>query len=155
MANIQETIAKLLPEATFEEGDILMVNVPDAKWHNLAKELKENKDLSFDFLVTIVGMDWTETLGCIYYLTSTKHNTHLSVKVTTDNREKPMLHSVSDLWKIAGIFEREVYDFFGIVFIGNPDMRRLFLSIDWKGYPLRKDYDESADLNPVTTESER
>ena len=155
MANIQETIAKLLPEATFEEGDILMVNVPDAKWHNLAKELKENKDLSFDFLVTIVGMDWTETLGCIYYPTSTKHNTHLSVKVTTDNREKPMLHSVSDLWKIAGIFEREVYDFFGIVFIGNPDMRRLFLSIDWKGYPLRKDYDESADLNPVTTESER
>ena len=66
-----------------------------------------------------------------------------------------MLHSIADLWSIAGIFEREVYDFFGIVFIGNPDMRRLFLSIDWKGYPLRKDYDESPELNPVTTESER
>ncbi len=155
MANIQESIAKLFPEATFEEGDILMVNIPDAKWHALAKELKENADLSFDFLVTIVGMDWTDNLGCVYYLTSTKNNAHLSVKVTAESRENPMMHSVSDLWKIAGIFEREVYDFFGIVFIGNPDMRRLFLSIDWSGHPLRKDYDENPELNPVTTDSER
>ncbi len=155
MAQLQETIAKLMPEATFEEGDILMVNVPDAKWHALAKELKENPDLSFDFLVTIVGMDWTDKFGCIYYLTSTRHNVHLSVKVTCDDREKPMLHSVADLWKIAVIFEREVYDFFGIIFINNPDMRRLFLSIDWDGYPLRKDYDESEGHNPVTTENER
>lgn len=155
MANIQESIAKLFPEATFEEGDILMVNIPDAKWHALAKELKENADLSFDFLVTIVGMDWTDNLGCVYYLSSTKNNAHLSVKVTAESRENPMMHSVSDLWKIAGIFEREVYDFFGIVFIGNPDMRRLFLSIDWNGHPLRKDYDENPELNPVTTDSER
>ena len=155
MAQLQETIAKLMPEATFEEGDILMVNVPDAKWHALAKELKENPDLSFDFLVTIVGMDWTDKFGCIYYLTSTKHNVRLSVKVTCEDREKPMLHSVADLWKIAVIFEREVYDFFGIIFINNPDMRRLFLSIDWDGYPLRKDYDESEGHNPVTTENER
>lgn len=53
------------------------------------------------------------------------------------------------------IFEREVYDFFGIVFIGNPDMRRLFLDIDWKGFPLRKDYDESEEINPVSIENER
>ena len=66
-----------------------------------------------------------------------------------------MLHSVADIWDIAVYYEREVYDFFGIVFIGNPDMRRLFLSIDWKGYPLRKDYDDDPILNPVSTESER
>lgn len=155
MAQIQDTIAKLFPEATFEEGDILLVNIPDARWHALAKELKENPALSFDFLVTIVGMDWKEKLGCIYYLTSTKNNTHISVKVTTDDREEPALHSISDLWQIAGIFEREVYDFFGIVFLGNNDMRRLFLSVDWNGYPLRKDYDENPALNPVTTENER
>ena len=155
MAQLQETISKLFPEATFTESNILEVEIADSKWHDLAKELKENDELAFDFLVTIVGMDWTDKFGCVYYLTSTRHNTHLSVKVTTDNRENPMLHSVADLWAIATIFEREVYDFFGIIFINNPDMRRLFLSIDWKGFPLRKDYDESPETNPVTTENER
>lgn len=154
MADFQQTIAKLFPEATFEQADTLMVNIADAQWHSLAKQLKENPELGFDYLITIVGMDWKESMGCIYYLQNAR-NEVISVKVTTTDRENPMLHSVADLWAIACIYEREVYDFFGIVFIGNPDMRRLFLSIDWKGYPLRKDYDENPDINPVTTENER
>ena len=155
MAELQEIIARLQPQATFEPGDTLTVCIPDAQWPDFARQLRDNEELRFDFLVTIVGMDWKEKVGCIYYLTSTTHCRHLAVKVTTDNVEKPMLHSVADLWHIAGIFEREVYDFFGIVFIGNPDMRRLFLSIDWNGHPLRKNYDENPELNPVTTDSER
>ena len=157
MANIQEKISKLFPEATFEEGDILQVTIPDAQWHDLAKTLRDDEDLSYDFLVTIVGMDWKDNgMGCIYYLTSTKHNTHISVKVmATGDRQQPMIHSIHDLWAIAVIFEREVYDFFGIIFINNPDMRRLFLNIDWKGFPLRKDYDENPDINPVSIENER
>ena len=79
----------------------------------------------------------------------------ISVKVTTEDRENPMIHSVHDVWAIATTFEREVYDFFGIIFINNPDMRRMFLSIDWKGYPLRKDYDDNPELNPVPKENER
>lgn len=153
MAELKDTIAKYFPEATFEEADILLVNIPDEKWHEVASALRDK--LGFDFLVTIVGMDWKDRLGCVYYLTNTATNAHISVKVTTGNLENPMLHSIADLWSIAGIFEREVYDFFGIVFINNPDMRRLFLSIDWKGFPLRKNYDESEELNPVTVESER
>ena len=66
MANVQEKIAKLFPEATFEEGEWLLVNIPDAKWHSLAKTLKEDAELSYDYLVAIVGMDWTESLGCMY-----------------------------------------------------------------------------------------
>ncbi len=155
MAEIKDTIARLFPEATFEDGDTLLVNIPDKRWHDLASTLRDNSELKFDFLVTIVGMDWADKLGCYYYLTSTEYNTHISVKVTTEDKEHPMLHSVHDLWQIAGIFEREVYDFFGIVFIGNPDMRRLFLDIDWKGFPLRKDFDESEENNPVSVESER
>ena len=155
MAELQEIIAALQPQATFEPGDTLTVSIPDAQWPDFARQLRDDEKLRFDFLVTIVGMDWKDKMGCIYYLTSTTHCRHLAVKVTTDNVEKPMLHSVADIWHIAGIFEREVYDFFGIVFIGNPDMRRLFLSIDWNGYPLRKNYDENPELNPVTTDSER
>jgi NADH-quinone oxidoreductase subunit C/D len=155
MANIQEKISALCPEATFEEGETLLVTVPDAKWHALAKAMKEDADLSFDYLVGITGVDWKESMGCIYYFTSTKYGTHVSVKVSTTDREKPMLHSVSDLWKVALIHEREVYDFYGIIFINHPDMRRYFLRNDWKGFPLRKDYDASDKANPIRLEAEK
>ena len=155
MANLQDKIASLFPEATFEEGEFLLVNIPAEKLHPLVKALRDEKELAFDFLVTIVGMDWGDKFGCIYYLTSTTHNTHISVKTTTDDRDNPALPSIADLYRIAVIFEREVYDFYGIIFLENPDMRRLFLSIDWKGFPLRKDYDLNDDRNPVSIKNER
>ncbi len=155
MAKIQEKISRLFPSATFEEGEMLQINIPDEQFHSLAKTLHGDPELGFDYLVTTVGMDWKDRMGCIYHLTSTEHKQHICVKVVTDNVEKPMLHSVSDIWAIAGIFEREVYDFFGIIFIGNPDMRRLFLNIDWVGYPLRKNYDMDPEINPVSIENER
>ncbi len=152
---MQEQIAKLFPETSFEtsaDGNTI-VTCPDAHWHDLAKTLRDNFEM--DYLITIVGMDWKTSLGCIYYMMSTKTDKQIAVKVTTGDREKPMIHSVSDIWAIAGIYEREVYDFFGIIFINNRDMRRLFLNIDWKGYPLRKDYDDTPEKNPVSIENER
>lgn len=153
MANLQEKISRQFPEATFEEGEILLVNIPDAKLHDLVKSLRD--DCGFDYLVTIVGMDWVSSLGCIYYLTSSSTKEFVSVKVQTTDRDNPMIHSIADLYRIAGIYEREVYDFYGIIFINNPDMRRLFLNIDWVGYPLRKDYDANPDINPVSIKNER
>lgn len=153
MANLQEKISRQFPEATFEEGEILLVNIPDAKLHDLVKSLRD--DCGFDYLVTIVGMDWVSSLGCIYYLTSSSTKEFVSVKVQTTDRDNPMIHSIADLYRIAGIYEREVYDFYGIIFINNPDMRRLFLNIDWVGYPLRKDYDAHPDINPVSIKNER
>lgn len=157
MSNIREKISTVLPDAVIEDGDIMQVTVPDAKWHDFAKTLRDDSELAFDFLVTIVGMDWKENgMGCIYYLASTRHNERISVKVmATGDRERPFIHSIHDLWAIATVFEREVYDFFGIIFINNPDMRRLFLNLDWKGFPLRKDYNEDPDINPVSIENER
>lgn len=153
MANLQEKISRLFPDATFEEGEILLVNIPDAKLHSLVKALRD--DLGFDYLVTIVGMDWVSSMGCVYYLTSSATKEFVSVKVQTTDRDNPMIHSIADLYRIAGIYEREVYDFYGIIFINNPDMRRLFLNIDWKGFPLRKDYDADPAINPVSIENER
>lgn len=152
MANFQDKIAKLFPQATIEGDNMPMISIPDNQWHDLALALRDDEDCRMDYLVTIVGMDWKDSFGCIYYLMSSVHNTLVSVKVTTTDRERPMLHSIADVWKVGCLYEREVYDFFGIVFIGNPDMRRLFLSIDWKGFPFRKDYNEE---NPVSVENER
>ena len=146
MGNIQELIGKVCPDAVFEENETLTAVVPDAKWHATAEALK---NAGYDWLAAVVGEDWGDSLGCVYYLKSTSDYSMVSVKVSTTDRENPMLHSVSDLWKVAEIEEREVYDFFGIKFINHPDMRRLFLRNDWVGYPYRKDYDENPDINPV------
>ena len=155
MSDIKEKISKVCPSATFEEGEILLVNVPEKDWHAFAKQLKENKEFDFDVLSAVVGMDWKETIGVIYYLTSTSHNWNmLSVKVVCENRDDAYIHSVSDLWKVANFQEREVYDFFGIKFINHPDMRRFFLRNDWVGHPLRKDYDADPKLNPIRLDDE-
>ena len=158
MANITDIIAGLFPGISVDtpEKSAPVVTVDDSKWHEVAAALRDTKGLQMDYLVTIVGMDWPEGLGCMYYLMSSVTNEIVGVKVLAiGDREQPSITSVADIWKVATLYEREVYDFFGIVFVGNPDMRRLFLSIDWKGYPLRKDYDANPDLNPVSIESER
>ena len=151
MADIQEKITQLCPQAQVDTtGEFPMVTVDDAQWHDLAHALKEQ--LHYDVLSAVVGMDWTEALGCVYYLTNTSTHELLHVKVATADRENPRLHSVVDLWPVANFQEREVYDFFGIVFIGHPDMRRMFLRTDWVGYPLRKDYDPAS--NPLRLDDE-
>lgn len=148
MADIQQKISTLCPEAQFDAtGELLLVTVPDAKWHQLALQLRD--ELGFDYLTAVVGIDWKDSLGCVYYLTNSDTQEMLHVKVATTDREKPMLHTVSDVWAVANYQEREVYDFFGIEFINHPDMRRFFLRNDWVGYPLRKDYDASPELNPL------
>ena len=151
MADIQEKITQLCPQAQVDTtGEFPLVTVDDAQWHDLAIALKNQ--LHYDMLSAVVGMDWTETLGCVYYMTNTDTHELLHVKVVAPNREDPFLHSVVDVWPVANFQEREVYDFFGIRFIGHPDMRRMFLRNDWVGYPLRKDYDPAS--NPLRLDDE-
>ena len=154
MADLQQQIAALCPEAQFDAtGEFLLVTVADAQWHALATALKD--ELHFDYLTALVGVDWKDALGVMYYLTNTVTQEVIHVKVATTDREHPYLHSVSDLWAVANFQEREVYDFYGIVFIGHPDMRRFFLRNDWVGFPLRKDYDANPELNPLRLDDEQ
>ncbi len=109
---------------------------------------KLKKEKGFDFLVTIVGEDFGEEgLGCIYILENTVTHERISVKAVNADRNEPYIPSVCRLWMAAELLEREVYDFFGIKFIGHKDMRRLYLRSDFKGYPFRKDYDMSPENN--------
>ena len=111
----------------------------------------------FDYLVTIVGEDFgtEEGLGCIYILENTKTHERCSVKQLAKQVDQEfVIPSVFNLWADADLLEREVYDFFGIKFLGHPDMRRLFLRNDFVGYPLRKDYDMDPAKNMYTTEDD-
>ena len=113
------------------------------------------RERGMDFLRELVGMDWGEEgIGAIYLLENSTTKENVQIATRTTNRETPSLPTVSDIWRIAEMYEREAFDFFGIIFDGHPDLRRLFLRNDWVGYPLRKDYDESEALNPVRMYSE-
>ena len=120
-------------------------------------KLKDEKH--FDYLVTIIGEDFgpEEGLGCIYILENTDTHERISVKQIAKNiGDDYVIPSLYYVWRSADLMEREVFDFFGIKFLGHPDMRRLFLRNDFVGYPLRKDYDMSPEHNqfPMTDEPE-
>ncbi len=152
MNSMIEKIVALAPGAEVIEGMDTLVKIPLESFRKVAEYLRNGCDDKMDYLRDIVGMDWGETFGAYYYLESSQTYDRITLRTETSDKDEPLLPSVYDLWKTAEIKEREVYDFFGIKFTGNPDMRRLFLRDNWNGYPLRKDYD--ADSNPLDMTNE-
>jgi NADH-quinone oxidoreductase subunit C/D len=150
MENIKQLILATVPDALIEEKQFLTVTVKPEDLRTLAKTLKNDEAACFDFLIQLIGVDYVDSLGVVYYLASSKDmNRSIVLKTATADRENPMLPTVSDIWGTAILNEREVYGFLGIRFINHPDMRHLFLTERWNGYPLRKDYDASAEKNPL------
>jgi NADH-quinone oxidoreductase subunit C len=87
-------------------------------------------------------VDWPrreKRFDLVLNLYSFAKNERLRLKVQVGVDEP--VTSVADVWPTANWLEREVYDMFGIIFEGHPDLRRLLLPEEWQGYPLRKDYD--------------
>ena len=145
---LQELIISWFPELEFwEEGsEFLNLEVTPAHLHDLMKRLKQDEQTKFDYLFCLSGVDWGEELGVIYHLESTEFRHRIVVRVKTEDRENPVFDSVSDIWYTADFHEREVFDFFGIKFNNHPNLKRLFLTEEWEGYPLRKDYEDNINM---------
>jgi len=75
----------------------------------------------------------------VYHLHSIERNERVRLKCRLHG-EDPVIESVTGVWRGANWYEREVFDLFGIKFLGHPDLRRIMMPDDWEGYPLRKDY---------------
>ena len=135
-----EPVNPSLLEFTEEGSQFLNISVKPEHIYQLMSQLKTNNETNFDYLFCLSGVDWGEELGVVYHLESTTHRHAIVVKVNTKDREKPNFDSVSNIWATAEFHEREVFDFFGITFNNHPNLKRLFLTEDWEGYPLRKDY---------------
>lgn len=107
----------------------------------VADKLRNDPQFAFDMLCDHTAVDRIESgvFELIYQLYSTTHRKYfmLSCSVPRDN---PIAPTLSSLWKIAEWLEREVYDLTGVLYDNHPDLRRVFLEDDWKGFPLRKDY---------------
>lgn len=151
MRDIREMILQTAPDALIEEKQKLTVTLRPEQLHRVMEELRRDETLPYDYLVSLTGMDWGDTLGVIYQLSPSADLTREIIVITsTANRIDPLLYSISDLYETAQLNEREVYALFGIRFINNPDMRRFLLNDQWKGFPFRKDYTHDPVVNPVT-----
>jgi len=139
-AEVAKPVSTSLLEFTEEGSQFLNILVQPAQLYELMSKLKSTAETNFDYLFCLSGVDWGEELGVVYHLESTSHRHQIVVKVKIDDREDPKLDSVYDIWATAEFHEREVFDFFGIEFNNHPNLKRLFLTENWEGFPLRKDY---------------
>ena len=104
--------------------------------------LKEEDEEPFDFLASLHGCDYLPDeprLGVHYQLLSRERVDRLNVK-TRLGVDEPRIPSVVELYPGADFQEREVYDFFGVVFDGHPDLRRILMPEDYEGFPQRRDF---------------
>ncbi len=103
--------------------------------------LRDTPELEYQQLMEIAGVDYPERADrfeVVYCLLSLTRNHRIRVHVSTDE-EKPV-PSVTGLWPVAGWLEREVYDMYGVLFEGNPDLRRILTDYGFRGHPQRKDF---------------
>ena len=123
-----------------EKGEVVVLAQRDALL-SLMNTLCDDPRFSFEQVMDICGVDWperTERFDVVYNLLSVSLNQRIRVIVTTD--EFAPVPSVHGIWPVATWWEREAWDLFGIVFSGQPDLRRILTDYGFEGHPLRKDF---------------
>jgi NADH-quinone oxidoreductase subunit C len=142
---IKEFISGTLPGAIFDEtGAWLNIQIEAADWKRVAGLLR-NGPFNYNFLFCLTCVDWKTFMTMVYHLSSTIHRHTIVVKANVE-RADPSIDTVSDIWRTAEFHEREVYDLFGVHFKNHPDMRRLILTDDFVGHPLRKDFEDPVNM---------
>ena len=139
-------IAEILADAAFEEGtEWLTVSVEPKMFKTFAQQLYSTAGLNFDYLFCLTCIDWKTHFTNVYHFTSTIHRHTIVVKSKLD-RNNPEIETLSDIWRTAEFHEREQYEMFGVKFLKHPDLRRLILEDDFKGFPLRKDFEDPINM---------
>jgi NADH-quinone oxidoreductase subunit C len=140
IAKLQAAVPGAVEQVSFYVGDWTAI-VPAGKLLEAARFLRDSPELAFDFCSDVTASDWPtrpQRFDVIYCLYSTRFHSRLRLKVRA--AEKDPVPSVCVIWPAANWLEREVYDLFGVNFVGHPDLRRILMPDDWQGFPQRKDY---------------
>jgi NADH-quinone oxidoreductase subunit C len=129
-------------EAVKFDRDEMTVTVERSQVREACALLRDDRSCPFNYLSDVTCVDWYPSeprFDVIYHLLSipNKERVRLKVKLAGEN---PALDSVTSVWPGANVFEREVYDLFGVRFAGHPYLRRVLMPENWEGHPLRKDY---------------
>jgi NADH-quinone oxidoreductase subunit C len=124
--------------------DQTVVFVSRDRAHDILAWLKTSPGQEFDYLTDVTAVDYRDPerpLEVVYQLRALARKADLRVKVALDKGGPLEVRSVYDLWRGADWLEREVYDMFGVTFVGHPDLRRILMWETYaEGYPLRKDF---------------
>jgi NADH-quinone oxidoreductase subunit C len=143
---LQAVITEVTPRCRLGE---VMLDVPAARWAEVAQTLQSHTDLAFSQCVDVCGMDYStyadgawsgKRFAAVYQLLSIEKNWRLRVRVFAEDDALPAVSSVVSVWPGANWFEREAFDLYGIVFIGHPDLRRILTDYGFVGHPFRKDF---------------
>ncbi len=141
-----QLIRELVAEDAVEEASLNELNddlptlvIRAEHWLKTAELLRDHENFRCQYLRNVAGVDHETHMEVVYHLLNMDSGVMYCVKVRTD-RDRPSVPSVVPLWKTADWQEREIYDLLGIDFPGHPDLRRIMLTDDWVGHPLRKDY---------------
>jgi NADH-quinone oxidoreductase subunit C len=140
------------------DEDTVEFTIDGARAVDVLRMLRDDPDLDFFFLADAAAVDYGPDahFEVVYHLTSAKHPAWVRVRARVD-RADPRIPSATGLWEGAMFHEREMYDMMGIVFEGNRDLRRIYMSPDYRSFPQRRDFvlpDDAADspaagVNPL------
>jgi len=138
-----------LADGLWTDEDTVEVAIPGERNVQVLQALRDDPELNFWYLADAAAVDYgpTERFEVVYHLYSDRHPAWLRVRARVD-RTDPHIPTVTGLWEGAMFHEREMYDMMGIVFDGNRDLRRIYMSPDYRSFPQRKDFllpDDAAD----------
>lgn len=123
-----------------KDGHLPYIIIKNEQWSSAAQHLRDHSEFQLNYLRNVSGIDQETHMEVAYHLLSLETKQELCVKIKT-NRDHASVPSATPVWPTANWNEREIYDLLGIDFPGHPDMRRIMMSDDWVGHPLRKDYE--------------
>jgi NADH-quinone oxidoreductase subunit C len=141
IACLQANVPGSIETAKFEH-DEMSLSIARSSIRKACALLRDHPSCSFNFLSDVTCVDWYPAeprFEVIYHLLSIPQKERVRLKVRLGD-DAPSLDSVTPIWPAANFFEREVFDLFGIRFLGHPYLRRIQMPDDWEGHPLRKDY---------------
>jgi len=137
-----DTAGELPPGSVVETLDALGERTLAIEPSKIVEVCRALKDQGFERLATVTAVDRYPSesrFEVVYHLHSIGQNRRLRLKCRVGSAPAE-IDSVVSVWRSANWYEREVFDLFGIVFRGHPDLRRIMMPDDWEGHPLRKDY---------------
>ncbi|MBL4645312.1 MAG: NADH-quinone oxidoreductase subunit C [Hyphomicrobiales bacterium] len=138
--HIGEHLGDALLKSDITFGELTITVVRD-EIETVLRFLRDNSSTKFISFVDLCGVDYPQRearFDVVYHLLSPQHNTRIRVKLHTGIDEP--VHSIVEIFPAADWFEREAYDFYGILFSGHPDLRRILTDYGFEGHPLRKDF---------------
>jgi NADH-quinone oxidoreductase subunit C len=122
-------------------ADMLCLTVLKDSIQDVMQFLRDDRELQYNFLTGLCGMHYPETnqLGVVYHLHSFSSNHRIRIKTSTQ-LTTPNVPTITTIWPAANWLERETYDFYGIIFEGHPNLKRILNVDEMTAFPLRKDF---------------